>query len=307
MHIRYGYRIDIRCEAPTPVIALLDVHPERRPDLTEPDEPAIVALGAGREPITSETYLDGFGNVCRRFVAPAGGASLQAEGIIHDSGFPDADGAGAQASPTESLPEETLVYLLGSRYCETDKLSDIAWSLFGCVAPGWEQARAVCDYVHHHIRFDYREARPTRTAAEAYRERVGVCRDYAHLAITFCRCLNIPARYCNGYLGDIGVSPDPAPMDFNAWFEVWLGDRWWTLDARHNVPRIGRILIARGRDATDVPMLNSFGPHSLERFEVITEEVAGDRFPLTSQNRREHWALNASLRAGDGRGEEAGG
>jgi transglutaminase-like putative cysteine protease len=298
MHVRYGYRIDILCDATTPVIAMLDVHPERRADLTMPDDPMITSLTQEGGEVASETYLDGFGNICRRLVAPAGGVSIEAEGIIHDSGFPDADGAGAQAEPPESLPEETLVYLLGSRYCETDQLSDIAWNLFGCVPPGWSQARAVCDYVHHHLRFDHRQARPTRTAAEAYRERVGVCRDYAHLAVTLCRCLNIPARYCNGYLGDIGVAPDPAAMDFNAWFEVWLGGRWWTLDARHNTPRIGRILIARGRDATDVPLLNSFGQHRLGRFEVLTEEVPGDRFPLTSQGRRDHWALNASLRGG---------
>jgi transglutaminase-like putative cysteine protease len=302
MHIRYGYRIDLSCEAETPIIAMLDVHPERRADITAPDDPLIVALASDTLQLSSQTSLDGYGNICRSFVAPAGLVSMRAEGIIHDSGFPDADGSGAVALAPENLPEQTLTYLGASRYCETGKLAEIAWNLFGCVAPGWAQAKAVCDYVHHHIRFDYQQARPARTAAEAYRERVGVCRDFAHLAITFCRCLNIPARYCNGYLPDIGIAPSAAPMDFNAWFEVWLGDRWWTLDARHNVPRIGRILIARGRDAEDVPMLNSSGRHRLEHIEVITGEVEGDRFPLTSRDRRDHWALNASLRGGEGVG-----
>ena len=156
--------------------------------------------------------------------------------------------------------------------------------------------QAVCDYVHRHIRFDYQQARSSRSALEAYHERVGVCRDYAHLALTFCRCLNIPARYCTGYLGDIGVPPSSAPGDFSGWFEAYLGDRWWTFDARHNVPRIGRILIGRGRDATDVPVLNTFGLHTLGRFDIITEEVKGDRYPVSSQDRRDHWALNSSLR-----------
>ncbi len=296
MHIRYGYRIDVLCDAPTPVITMLDVHPERRADLTVPDEPRVTGFSTRADLQDITSYQDKFGNICRRIVAPAGGITLEAEGVIHDSGFADPIDTFAVAHPPELLPDDTLMYLLGSRYCETDQLSQTAWDLFGSVQGGWNRVQAVCDFVHRHIRFDYQQARSTRTAADAYRERVGVCRDYAHLALTFCRCLNIPARYCTGYLGDIGVPPVDAPGDFSGWFEVYLGDTWWTFDARHNVPRIGRILIARGRDAMDVPVLNTFGAHYLGRFDIITEEVAGDRFPLTSQHRRDHWALNTSLR-----------
>ena len=171
------------------------------------------------------------------------------------------------------LPDDTLQFLLGSRYIETDLLSQTAWDLFGDVTPGWTRVQAICDFVHARLTFGYEDARATRTAAQAFAERVGVCRDFAHLAIAFCRCMNLPARYCNGYLGDIGAPANPAPMDFNAWFEVFLDGAWHTFDARHNAPRIGRILIARGRDATDVPLVNSFGPHNLASFEVWTEEV----------------------------------
>ncbi len=296
MHIRYGYRIDLLCNDPTPVIMMLDVHPERRPDLTQPDDPRVTGYLTGNEQTGISSYQDKFGNICRRVVAPPGGITIAAEGVIHDSGFPDMVDTLAEALPPEQLPDETLVYLLGSRYCETDQLSQTAWNLFGTINGGWNKVQAVCDHVHHHIRFDYQLARATRTAAEAYHERVGVCRDYAHLALTFCRCLNIPARYCTGYLGDIGVPFNEAPGDFSGWFEVYLSGRWWTFDARHNVPRIGRILMARGRDATDVPVLNTFGPHVLGRFEIITEEISGDRYPLTSQHRRDHWALNNALR-----------
>ncbi len=298
MHIRYGYRIDLLCSDPTPVIMTLDVHPERRADITTPDEPRVSAYLTGAEQTDVSRYHDQFGNICRRVLAPPGGISIEADGIIHDSGFPDPVDMLADAHPPEQLPDETLMYLLGSRYCETDQLSQTAWNLFGSIQGGWNKVQAVCDYVHHHIRFDYQQARATRTAADAWRERVGVCRDYAHLALTFCRCLNIPARYCTGYLGDIGVPISEAPGDFSGWFEAYLGGRWMTFDARFNVPRIGRILIARGRDATDVPVLNSFGPHGLGRFEIITEEMTGDRYPMTSQNRRDHWALTASLRGG---------
>jgi transglutaminase-like putative cysteine protease len=302
MHIHYGYRIDVLCDAPTPLITMLDVHPERRADLTASDEPNFTSLATGERITDITVYEDKFGNICRRIVAPSGGVSLEAEGVIHDSGFPDACEPSAQAHPPEELPDDTLTYLLGSRYCETDQLSQQAWALFGHVEGGWHKVQAVCDYVHSHIRFDYTQARATRTAYEAFQERVGVCRDYAHLALTFCRCLNIPARYCTGYLGDIGIEPSPMPGDFSGWFEVYLGNRWWTFDARHNVPRIGRILIARGRDATDVPIMNTFGPHGLGRFEVVTEEVVGQRYPSTSQNRREHWALATSLRGSSGLG-----
>ncbi len=296
MHIRYGYRIDVLCNVPTPVIMMLDVHAERRGDLTQPDDPRVASYLTGAVQADVTSYQDKFGNICRRVVAPAGGITIEAEGVIHDSGFPDLVDVLADSLPPEQLPDETLMYLLGSRYCETDQLSQTAWNLFGSINGGWNKVQAVCDFVHDHLRFDYQLARATRTAAEAYNERVGVCRDFAHLALTFCRCLNIPARYCTGYLGDIGVPLNEAPGDFSGWFEVFLSGRWWTFDARHNTPRIGRILIGRGRDATDVPVLNTFGPHTLGRFEIVTEEISGNRFPQTSQHRRDHWALNASLR-----------
>jgi transglutaminase-like putative cysteine protease len=273
MLIRYGYRIELVCEQPSALLTLLDVHPSRRHDLIRPDELRASPLRGPDRPIALSQHLDSFGNICRRLVAPAGGVRIACEGLVHDDGEPDAvDLSAREAAPAE-LPDAVLPYLLGSRYCETDRLADTAWSLFGQVEPGGARVQAVTQFVHNHISFGYAFARNTRTAAEAFNERIGVCRDFAHLAIALCRCLNIPARYCNGYLGDIGVPPDPAPMDFNAWFEVWLGGRWHTFDARHNERRIGRIVIARGRDATDVPMLTSFGPHWLQRFEVITEEI----------------------------------
>lgn len=273
MHIRYGYRIELVCEQPSALLTLLDVHPSRRHDLIRPDEMRVTLLRGPDEPVALSQHLDPFGNICRRLIAPAGGVLLECDGLIHDDGEPDGiDLAAGEAAPAD-LPVQVLPYLLGSRYCETDRLGDTAWSLFGQVEPGWARVQAVTRFVHNHVSFGYAFARNTRTAAETFNERIGVCRDFAHLAIAFCRCLNIPARYCNGYLGDIGVPPNPAPMDFNAWFEAWLGGRWHTFDARHNQRRIGRIVIARGRDATDVPMLTSFGPHVLRHFEVVTEEV----------------------------------
>ncbi len=273
MRIRYGYNIELICQQELPLITLLDVHPSRRHDLIVPDEMSVTSLSDPSRKVASAQFIDPFGNICRRITAPPGGIALRAEGIVHDSGELDpVDPAAGEVSPAR-LPDEALVYLLGSRYCETDKLSGQAWSLFGHLAPGWPRVQAIVDFVHNHLTFGYHFARSTRTAAEAFDERVGVCRDFAHLAVALCRCVNVPARYCNGYLGDIGVPRDPAPMDFNAWFEVFLGGRWYTFDARHNQRRIGRVVISRGRDATDVAMVSSFGPHMLQRFEVTTEEV----------------------------------
>lgn len=276
MRIRYGYNIEIVCQQDLPLITLLDVHPSRRHDLVAPDEMAVNSLLNPSQQITTSQFIDPFGNICRRITAPAGGISLKAEGIVHDSGELDPVHPAAGEVPPSRLPDEALIYLLGSRYCETDKLAGQAWSLFGHIPAGWPRVQAIVDFVHNHLTFGYDFARNTRTAAEAFDERVGVCRDFAHLAVALCRCMNIPARYCNGYLGDIGVPRDPAPMDFNAWFEAFLGGRWYTFDARHNARRIGRIVIARGRDATDVAMVSSFGPHLLQRFEVTTEEVEED-------------------------------
>jgi transglutaminase-like putative cysteine protease len=205
--------------------------------------------------------------------APAGRLTISSDFLVQDSGDPDDVAPDVAQSSLDTLPAETLVYLLGSRYCETDRLSELAWSTFGKVRKGWPVVQAICDFVHDHITFRYEHANSTKTAFEAFNEGQGVCRDFAHLAITLCRCMNVPARYCTGYLGDIGVPPDPAPMDFSAWFEVYLGDRWYTFDARHNEPRIGRILIARGRDATDVAITTSYGQHQLAEFKVVTDEV----------------------------------
>ena len=217
-------------------------------------------------------------------MAPPGDLTIMSDAVIEDSGLPDPIELDAGESPVEQLPNETLVFLLGSRYCETDKLADIAWRHFGSSPRGWRRVQAISDFVCGHLTFGYEHARSTRTAFEAYQERIGVCRDFAHLAVAFCRCMNIPARYANGFLGDIGVPPDPAPMDYNAWFEVFLDGRWFTFDARHNTPRIGRITVARGRDAADIPLVTSFGPHLLKTFRVWTDEV--DAAALQDLNRR---------------------
>lgn len=267
MLIRFGYKITFECPGPTPIVCQLDVHPSRLADmrLVEPftSTPAVLAT----------LYLDQFGNHCRGFLAPLGSLTITSGGILEDSGMPDSIDVSAPETPVAELPSDCLVYLVGSRYCETDKMSQIAWDHFGSTQPGWARVQSICDFVHNQITFGYQHARSTRTAFEAFHERVGVCRDFAHLAVTLCRCMNIPARYVNGYLGDIGVPVDPAPMDFSAWFEAYVGGRWHTFDARHNRPRIGRILIARGRDAADIPLINSFGPHELKSFEVYTAEA----------------------------------
>jgi transglutaminase-like putative cysteine protease len=209
---------------------------------------------------------------------------MSADFLIADSGEVDDQAPEAREIPVQDLPDDVLVYLLGSRYCDTDKLSATAWNLFGGVAPGWNRVQAIVDYAHNRLRFDYQQADATRTAHDGHSQQVGVCRDFAHLAITLCRCMNIPARYATGYLGDIGVPKDPAPMDFSAWFEVFLegpeGPRWYTFDARHNRPRIGRIVMARGRDATDCALTTSFGSAYLARFDVHTDEVEEAAAPL---------------------------
>lgn len=257
------------CPKPTPMIMTLNVHFTRVSDLVHPDyvftNPAL--------PITP--YRDGFGNWCCRFIAPPGDVRISADTVIQDSGEPDPVHPGAVQLPVEELPADTLLFLLGSRYCETDRLSETAWRLFEHTAPGWSRVQAICDFVHGHLTFGYHHARSTRTALEAFNERTGVCRDYAHLAVAFCRAMNIPARYCTGYLGDIGVTPSAAPMDFSAWFEAFLGGHWHTFDPRNNEPRIGRVLIARGRDAADVPISHAFGQNTLKSFRVWTDEVVG--------------------------------
>ena len=267
MLIRAGYQISFAVDQPTPMLALLSIHPSRNKDLKTPHR----ILSTPEVPIYD--YVDAFGNVCTRLTVPRGGVTLSVDFVIEDSGQTDVYAPHARQHPIEELPDNILTYLLGSRYCETDRLLQTAWGLFGHIEPGWKRVQAIVEFTHNHIEFGYHHARPTKTAWDAHQEERGVCRDYAHLAITLCRCMNIPARYCTGYLGDIGVPPVDAPGDFSAWFDVYLGGEWYTFDARHNRPRIGRILMARGRDATDTALTTAFGTTILSGFQVHTDEV----------------------------------
>jgi transglutaminase-like putative cysteine protease len=268
MRIRAGFDITYECPEASPMMLMLSVHPSRLDDLETPDT-------LKTDPPTPVShYRDDFDNICTRILAPPGRLNLSADFVVRDDGRPDILAPQAAQTPVEDLPDEVLIYLLGSRYCETDRLSDIAWSLFGGTMPGWARVQAIVDYVHSHITFGYQHARPTKTAWEAHQDGLGVCRDFAHLAVSFCRCMNIPARYCTGYLGDIGVPPLP-PMDFAAWFDVYLSGAWYTFDARNHQPRIGRILMARGRDATDTAIATTFGMTNLVGFNVVTDEILG--------------------------------
>lgn len=267
MKIRIGYELIYECPQPTPMILTLNVHYSRISDMIVPDH--LIA----DPPVPITAYRDSFGNWCSRIVAPPGLVSLSTDAMVRDTGLPDVIVPEAQQTPVETLPDEALPFLLGSRYCETDRLSETAWALFDKEPTGWARVQAICDYVHHHIVFGYEHARSTKTAWEAFHEKTGVCRDYAHLGVAFCRCMNIPARYCTGYLGDIGMPPPYGPMDFAGWFEAYLDGHWYTFDPRNNIPRIGRVLIARGRDAGDVPISNTFGPNTLKSFTVRTDEV----------------------------------
>ena len=267
MQLRVGFEMLYDCPQATPVIFTLNVHASRVSDLIGRDELRF------DPPTPTSAYRDSFGNWCTRTVLPGGRTRVWSDVQIHDSGAPDPLSRWAVQHPVQDLPEDTLQYLLGSRYCETDRLSPIAWNLFGQGPTGWDRVQAICDYVHGHIVFGYEHARMTRTAFEAYHDRTGVCRDYAHLAVAFCRCMNIPARYCTGYLGDVGMPPPYGVMDFAAWFEVFLSGQWHTFDARNNTRRIGRVLIARGRDAADVALSNAFGPTVLAGFRVWSDET----------------------------------
>ncbi|GGE17307.1 transglutaminase [Aureimonas endophytica] len=267
MKIHAGFSLAYDCVQPTPMLLVLNIHPSRRVDLLTDQ-----TLYFDR-PLEAWAYTDSFGNACTRIVAPPGRTTITTQFDIYDSGLPDIVAWDAVQHDIQHLPDEVLVYLLGSRYCDTDRLGDLAWSLFAHTPPGWARVQAICDWTHNHIAFNYQNANSQRTAYGGYIDRTGVCRDFAHLAITLCRCMNIPARYCTGYLGDIGIPPVRYPMDFSAWFEVYLSGRWYTFDARHNTPRIGRILMATGRDATDVALSTSFGPSILSQFEVVTDEV----------------------------------
>jgi len=266
MLIRLGYDIQFDLPEPIPMVALVNVHPSRAADLREPDELQLTPT------VPIELYHDSFGNICSRFLAPAGPLRLFNSTLIEDSGAPDAVSLSARQAPVQDLPSDILRHLLASRYCEVDQLMNDAGALFGATEPGWPRVQAICDWVHANITFGYNFASSTKTAKDVLADRRGVCRDFQHLAITFCRCMNIPARYVTGYLGDIGVPLTP-PMDFSAWFEAFLDNQWWTFDARNNVPRIGRVLMATGRDAADVAITTSFGTAWLKNFTVVTDEV----------------------------------
>lgn len=269
MQIRLGYDIELGFARPTPVIGVLNVHPSRTRDLLEPDE---VHLAPD---VPRQEFLDSFGNRCIRFVAPAGSLRLYNSTLIEDTGEPDATPWNEPELPVELLPTNVLPYLLASRYCEVDRLSGMAWDLFGHIEQGWPRVQAILDYAHSNVTFGYCYARPTKTALDVTQEKQGVCRDFQHLAISLCRAMHIPARYATGYLGDIRIAPVDAPMDFSAWFEVCLGGRWWTCDARHNTPRAGRVLMATGRDAADTALTTTFGSSWLQKFEVVSHEVTG--------------------------------
>ena len=267
MLIRIGFDVIFDLPAPSAMLLMLNLHPSRHTSVRKPEavrvEPDVPIL----------QYTDTFGNTCGRLHASAGVLRLYNDAVVEDGGWHDELGVGAERHPVDQLPPDVLQFLLASRYCEVDLMKDIAWQLFSTVPPGWVLAQAICNWVHNNVTFGYQHARNTRTAFEVHRERVGVCRDFTHLAITFCRAMNIPARYATGYLGDIGVPAVPCPMDFSAWFEVYLGGRWWTMDARHNTPRIGRVLMARGRDATDVALTTAFGVANLRQFKVWTDQI----------------------------------
>jgi len=267
MRIRIGYALSYVFEQPTPMIVTLNVHYSRVSDLVVPD----TMLTSPATPYVS--YRDSFGNWCNRLVAPPGRFVIHANSVINDSGQPEEVEHDAVQHAVQDLPQETLIYLLPSRYCESDRLSETAWELFEGAPAGWARVDAISSWVHEHIRFGYEWARPTRTAWDAFQEGQGVCRDFAHLGVALCRAMNIPARYCTGYLGDIGVPPSADPMDFSGWFEVFMGGRWLTVDPRNHRPRIGRILIARGRDAADVAISTTFGPNELSDFQVWTDQI----------------------------------
>jgi transglutaminase-like putative cysteine protease len=276
MKIQVGYEIVYSTPAATPMILLLSVHDSRSADIE------VLDMLTTDPVVPASQYHDSFGNRCTRLMAPGGRIAIRSMGVVRDSGELEHVDTFAEQHAVQDLPEDALLFLLGSRYCEMELLSQIAWNLFGNVQPGWARVQSICGYVHNHIFFSYQNARCTRTAWEVFNERTGVCRDFTHLAITLCRCMNIPARYCTGYLGDMGMPPPYGVMDFAAWFEAYIGGAWHTFDPRNNVPRIGRILIARGRDAADVAIATTFGPNTLESFRVFTDEIRASDLSRTA-------------------------
>jgi transglutaminase-like putative cysteine protease len=268
MHIAYGCSFDITFPQATPAVCLIDVHTSHARNVV----PSSLTFESTPE-LAHHVFIDDFGNIARRFTAPAGSIRLTLAGIYKADGSLDRRDPSANVLAVDRLPADCLGYLTPSRFCESDLIAPLAWQMFGHMPRTSALVEAICSYANGRLKFDYAQARATRTAMEAHAEQVGVCRDFAHLAIALCRALNIPARYVNGYMGDIGVPADPAPMDFNAWFDVYLEGGWYTFDPRHNTRRIGRVPIAVGRDAADIPMLRTFGTHTLNTFKVTTELV----------------------------------
>lgn len=270
MLIEIGYELGFSCHGPTPMLLTLNVHPSRAGDLLAPD------FIQADPPVPMHSYRDAFDNVCTRVTAPAGEVLFHSRARVRDHGRPDPVVPDAVQHPVEELPDETLIFLLASRYCEVDLLLQTAWDRFGgLTGSGWEKVMAICEFVHGHIQFGYEHAHPGKTAFQAYTDRRGVCRDYAHLAVTLCRAMNIPARYCSGYVSDIGQPPPYASMDFAGWFEAFVGGAWHVFDPRNLTPRVGRVLMARGRDAADAALTTVFGFNTLTRFVVHTHEVSG--------------------------------
>jgi transglutaminase-like putative cysteine protease len=281
MFIRVGSDIALHFPQPTAMVLMLSLHPSRASTIRQPERLEV------QPDVAISEFIDTFGNRCSRVFVPAGRVMLHNEAIVEDTGQPDPQVWDAPQHNVQDVADDVLQFLLASRYCEVDsELKDLAWTLSGRMVSGWLRVQAICAFVHQHLRFDYMAARATRTALETFHERVGVCRDFVHLAITLCRCMNIPARYCTGYLGDIGVPPAPYPMDFSAWFEAFVGGQWYAFDPRHNVPRIGRILMARGRDAADTALTTTFGVHQLVSFTVWTDEVSEEALRQPQYSRR---------------------
>jgi transglutaminase-like putative cysteine protease len=303
MKIRIGYDMTFQTNAGLPMNLALYTHSSRQQDLLYVDYIHVQPEYGPELPV--QMAIDAFGNKIGRIVSPGGKLRIWSNNTVRDSGLPDAvpsNDAESYQAPPDNLPPEVLQYLLPSRYCEVELLQDRAWGLFGHIAPGWNRAKAVVDFVHNNVTFGYQHARNTKTAMEVWKERCGVCRDFQHLCVTLHRALNLPARYVTGYLGDIGVLPNPAPMDFSAWHEVYLGGRWWALDGRHNQARIGRILMATGRDAVDVALTTQFGNGWLQSFRVITEEIAESQSSFTeSLSSEDHQQPNMSIYSSSGR------
>jgi transglutaminase-like putative cysteine protease len=280
MLIRTEFDIQFQMAHPAAMVAMLHLHPSLERFVRKGNVLVVEHLNEGSGPgfgelIGTVEYRDGFGNRCSRFVAPEGLLRLSGTSTLDIDGMPEPINIEARQMEIAELPSEVLQFLLPSRYCEVDRFVPVAQDLFGWMKPGWERASAIRDWVHEKVRFDYQTARPTKTAMDVFTERVGVCRDFQHLAVTLSRCQNIPARYVTGYLGDIRW-PYTGAGDFSAWYEVWLDGRWHTMDARHNEARAGRVLMAVGRDAADVAMTTSFGNAELRHFFVQSVEVLED-------------------------------